>query len=69
MKNIILNLEFSDEDYAELEEMAEYLDCSVADVLVKCLVEGLVERNWFEDEVCEKQKIKYARLILNELIS
>ena len=69
MKEIDLILRFHDENYAELEEMAEYLNCSVREVIVKCFLEGFIERNWLEDEVYEKQKIKYARLNLESLIS
>ena len=69
MKEIDLTLLFHDEDYAELEEMAEYLNCSVRDIIVKCFLEGFIERNWLEDEACERQKIKYAKLNLEKLIS
>ena len=69
MKEIDLILGFEDEHYAELEEMAEYLNCSVREVILRCFIEGFIERNWFEDEVCERQKIKYAKLKLENLIS
>ena len=64
-----LTLVFQDEDFTELEEMAEDLECSVADVIVKCFLEGFTERYWFEDEMCEKIQIKYAKRNLEKLIS
>ena len=68
MKQVILRLQLADEDYAEVESMAERLNCSVEEVLAKCLAEGLSEREWYEDEVREQLTIEYARLQFKDLI-
>ena len=68
MKQVDLRLLLNDEDYAEVESMAERLDCSIQEVLVRCLAEGLSECEWYEDEVRKQLTIEYARLQLKDLI-
>ena len=68
MKQVVLRIQLTDEDYTEIESMAERLNCSLEEVLAKCLAEGLSEREWFEDEVREKLTIEYTRLQLKDLI-
>ena len=68
MKEINLRFWMPDEDYADVESMAERLNCSIQEVLVRCLAEGLSEAEWYEDEVCEKLTIEYARSKLKDLI-
>ena len=68
MKEILLNLQFSDEYYQEIEEVAKRLNRSVEEVIAQFVEEGLADWTWIEHEEYEFRKIEEAREKLNDLV-
>ena len=61
MKEIHIRILFEDEDYAELEQLAEELDCSVVEIICEFVRDGLADRSWVDYRKWELEKIKETR--------